>query len=183
MMQATAEKVGFAAGAEHIRELVQRATKLRTADAFETLENQLRTFDKILRESLQDWSADDVERIAEKLETGGTLNSDEIQILREVVVGNADQTDAANRNIETWMAVLTDLSESIGELTDQARLDAAPKVRSAVQNALRLLPQMRRYAGEQDRLERFDNAVSDLSPTARRVLAESLRVRLEQPDH
>jgi hypothetical protein len=111
------------------------------------------------------------------------LNSDEIQILREVVVGNADQTDAANRNIETWMAVLTDLSESIGELTDQARLDAAPKVRSAVQNALRLLPQMRRYAGEQDRLERFDNAVSDLSPTARRVLAESLRVRLEQPDH
>ena len=182
MLHATVPRDAFAASAQLIRDLARRAVDMRTADAFETLETQISAFDKLLRESQQTWSLADVEQIAEKLEEGGTLMPREIEVLREVVVGDATHGIVPECNIEAWMDTLTNLAEKIGEHADQSDSDFVPKVRSVVQDALRLLPSLRQYASERERLDRFDSAVSDLSPTARRVLAESLRVRLEQPE-
>ena len=182
MSQVMVQRDEFVASAKHIRELARQAVNVRTADAFEILETRISAFDKVLRQSLQTWSLADVELIAEKLDDGGFLMPREIEILREVVVGDTAQNVAPERNIEEWMEVLTTLAERIGEHADQDGSDAVAQARSVVQDALRLLPPLRQYASERERLERFDNAVSDLSPTARRVLAESLRVRLEQPE-
>ncbi len=182
MSQATMEHEQIADDARELRTLTQRAVLVGNADTFETLEARFSQFDKVLRTALQTWSISDVERIAAKLEDGGSLTDAELALLREVIAGDGVHFMAVQNQIEEWLGELSRLSDELHQQADTVNPDSIPQLRSMVQNAIRLLPHLRHYAAERERLERFDNAVNDLSTTARRVLAESLRVRLEHPE-
>ncbi len=168
--------------ARQLQELTRQAIASQTADAFESLEARFSHFDKLVRTTLQSWSFADVERIAKKLEGGGMLTPAEKEVLREVIAGDASACVTIEDSVQGWVDQLIGLADQICSRSETLEAESVPALRTAIQNALRLLPTLRQYAAERERLERFDHAVSDLSPTARRVLAESLRVRLEHPD-
>lgn len=182
MSNATVDQDQIVDEGRKLRELTHQAILVANADTFETLERRFSQLDKRLRTALQTWSLDDVERIAIKLEGGDGLSDAELGLLREVIAGDAAHFVTLENQISEWTNELARLADGISGELGGMEPESIPRLRSQVQKALRLLPHLRQYATERERLEKFDNAVNDLSPTARRVLAESLRVRLEHPD-
>ncbi len=164
--------------ADQLRQLTQRALTSRAADAFETLEARFNQFDHLLRQAGRHWSVIDAEKIADKLEKGSTLTADELEVLREIIAGDSAQSGDLEGEVTTRIEQLSQLVEQINRQVGDLDAESLPELRSSVQDSVHLLTHLRQHADEQARLERFDNAVSDLSTVARRVLADSLRGRL-----
>ena len=165
--------------ADQLRQLTQRAVTSREAEAFESLEARFNQFDCLLGQAGRRWSVIDAEKIADKLETGITLTAAELELLREIIAGDAAQSGDLEEEVTTRIEQLSQLVEQINRQVAGLDVEDIPELRSSVKDSIHLLTHLRQYAAEQARLERFDNAVSDLSMAARRVLAESLRGRLE----
>ena len=99
-------------------------------------------------------------------------------MIREIIAGDGAQSGDLEEEVATRIEKLSKLVEQINRQVDDLNVKDIPELRSSVQDSVHLLTHLRQFAAEQTRLERFDNAVSDLSTAARRVLAESLRGRL-----
>ena len=172
------DRTQIAGDADQLRQFTQRAVASREAEAFETLEARFNQFDRLLGQAGRHWSVIDAEKIADKLEKGKTLTAAELELLREIIAGDSAQKGDLEEEVTTRIEQLSQLVEQINRQVGDLNAERIPELRGSVQDSIHLLTHLRQYAAEQARLERFDNAVSDLSMAARRVLAESLRGRL-----
>lgn len=155
-----------------LKTLMGSALRSPTVDAFVTLEQQLSRFDSELRELHQEMLGDRARTALANLRNSKPLTEQDQQTLRELVVGDADSYLKMENNLQDWLNEVNRLQEEMERLAGSADERALHQLRGVVRDATRLVPTIRSYMEERDRVERFTRAMINLDDANRTLLIQ-----------
>ncbi len=168
----------LASRVQDLATLVSSAVRLKTVESFETLERQVNHFETFVRELQQARCADDARAAIRHLESNQALTDADRQTIRALVIGDAEQYIKQESNLNEWLTELQRLTDRMSDVAGSDSQDAIDEMRGIVKDAVRLLPNIRSYMEEKDRLDRFNAAFATLDDDNRRLLVDILREKL-----
>ena len=157
---------------DRLKVLMTNAIASRSPDEFETLEQQINRLEATVREMQQSMLSERSKLALKNLRAGRPLSEEEKAILQAVVVGDAESYLRVENNLQDW---LNELQRLVGEMERLARSEDEAHInqlRGVTKDAVRLMPSLRAYMEEKDRLDRFNNAQTKLDEPNRQVLAQ-----------
>lgn len=163
---------------QELAALVSSAVRQKTVESFETLERQVNQFETFVRELQQARCADDARAAIRRLESNQALTDGDRQTIRSLVVGDAEQYLKQENNLNEWLNELQRLTDLMSHAAGSTSDGAIDEMRGIVKDAVRLLPNIRSYMEEKDRLNRFNAAFAELDDDNRRLLVDILREKI-----
>lgn len=164
-----------------LKVLMQNAIASRSPDEFETLEQQINRLEATVREMQQSMLSERSKLALKNLRAGRPLSEEEKAILQAVVVGDAESYLRVENNLQDW---LNELQRLVGEMERLARSEDEAHInqlRGVTKDAVRLMPSLRAYMEEKDRLDRFNKAMANLDEPNRQVLAQVVSEMFSSP--
>jgi hypothetical protein len=181
MTTLTANELPTAAG--EIVDASQRAMKSLLPTDFEWLESQLQRFESLVRESHQAWLQQEANQLVGRLEGNDPLTPRDTDVLRSLIVGDAQCYVALENNVEDWKAELTRLIDEVRKEANQGQAANLMMLHGLLMDAVRTAADLRNFYGHQNRLERFEQAMANLTQEDRELLAQNIRGKLDDPYH
>lgn len=163
---------------EDLKVLMKSALSGGTAEDYETLEQHVNRLESALRELEQSQLSAPVEQAIKSLSAGRALSPEEQAAVRAIIVGDAESYLKMENNFKEWQAELQRLQSEMERLARSPNADAIHELRGVVKDAARLMPNIRSYAEEKDRLNRFNAAFAQLDDGNRELLVTLLREKL-----
>jgi hypothetical protein len=170
----------------NIRELLERynsVAQAQTEDSVRALGDATDDMLGALREEIQSKTMERMQGIVEKLGSGIPLTSDDADLVRLWVVGDAMNYLRREDEYQNW---LRDLSRLAGEIAGLNRpdlnVDELGKLQGAVSDMNGILPMVEKYAEQRDRVARFDKAVAKTDPQSLKFLQGVLQHKIDSPD-
>lgn len=158
-----------------LESFVRSALSTRTAESFEMLERQVNRFDSSIREVQQARRATEARAAIGRLEGHEPLTEADRESIRTLVVGDAEAYIKHKNNLNDWLAELERLSTEMQAMAGRGDDEVIEDLRGVVKDAVRLLPNIRSYMEEKERLDHFNAALDKLDNSDRQLLAEVLR--------
>lgn len=161
-------------------ELAERCLNSDSADDCDALDQLIHQIDGLARETLQARLAGDLDRIARRLETGARPTQEEERLIELVVIGTASHHVDTEHHVPQWKAELRRL---LKELTAGAEepiaADALLRIRALCRNATDVLPELRHWMVDRERVRRFREAAAEADPERSVALARYIRTILQ----
>lgn len=157
---------------------VETALKTSSVDELERFEHQLSELNGLVRELQQGMWADAARDAVARLESNKPLTDADYEVIRIFMVADAEYYLAKESNYDQW---LDELRQLIGEMATAATgvtRETIGELRGSLKDAMRLVPNIRYYFEEKQRISRFDAAVHSLDPASRKLMAEILRKQI-----
>lgn len=167
---------------DSLRQSAAEAVAAGSADAFEQFERQLSQFDGACREVQQALWADEARTTIAHIENGDPLTPADHAVIRTFLISDAERYVAMENNYQDWTA---ELQRLLGEMTARAgRMDreSIADLRGVAKDAIRLVPSIRNYLDERQRIGRCSVALDTLDTDSRTLLARILREDLASPN-
>jgi hypothetical protein len=164
-----------------LKALTREAISTRSPEHFETLEQQINRFEATVREMQQSMLSERSKSALKNLRAGRALSEEEKSVLQSVVVGDAESYLRVENNLQDW---INELQRLIGEMERLARCEdeaTMSQLRGISKDAVRLMPSLRAYMEEKDRLDRFNRAMANLDEPNRQILAQVVSEMLSSP--
>lgn len=164
-----------------LKALTREAISTRSPEHFETLEQQINRFEATVREMQQSMLSERSKSALKNLRAGRPLSEEEKSVLQSVVVGDAESYLRVENNLQDW---INELQRLIGEMERLARCEdeaTMSQLRGVSKDAVRLMPSLRAYMEEKDRLDRFNRAMANLDEPNRQILAQVVSEMLSSP--
>jgi hypothetical protein len=122
-----------------------------------------------------------VDEAIKSLSAGRALSPNAQAAVRAIIVGDAESYLEMENNFKDWIAELQRLEGEMHRLAQSPSPQTVAQLRGVAKDAVRLLPNIRSYAEEKDRLDRFNAALANLDEANRELLVQLLREKLESP--
>ncbi|MGD8453946.1 MAG: hypothetical protein PVJ57_19190 [Phycisphaerae bacterium] len=171
--------------ADAVRTLQQASTaalQAQSAEDFELVEHRLNQFAATVRELQQSMWATEAKQTIRNLEAGQPLNEADYQVIHTFIVSDAEHYLAQENNFQDWVQELGrlfgDMTQRLGTL-DRESIGA---LRGVLQDATRLVPDIRNYLEEKRRIKLFQAGLNNLDDTARATLVRLLKEQLASPN-
>ncbi|MEW5822518.1 MAG: hypothetical protein AB1782_20155 [Cyanobacteriota bacterium] len=172
---------------EIIQELsvsIERTQKHSSAANYQLVQMKLSELSGALREMHQAMTQKEMKIVIAKLGNNEPLTSDEIDLIREWIVGDAESYITCERNFNAWLSLFTRLAR---ELKDLYASDISPQkvleLSGLTQIAMRLIPNILYYSSEKERVAAFDRAVSDgIDSEEAKAYRNILQAKLDSTD-
>ncbi len=170
---------------ETIQDLKNAATEALTAetpDSFSNLEKFVSEVEAYTREVQQTMWGDKARNAIGNLGTDAPLTPDDRETIRTFLISDAVFYLKHENDYGNWKRELTRLMD---DLTSRANImdeSTVGDLRGVLKDAQRLVPDLRNYAEEQERVEKFNNALNSLDRAARDMLARLLTEQLRSTD-
>lgn len=164
-----------------LKALTREAISTRLPEHFETLEQQICRFEATVREMQQSMLSERSKSALKNLRAGRALSEEEKSVLQSIVVGDAESYLRVENNLQDW---INELQRLIGEMERLARCEdeaTMSQLRGISKDAVRLMPSLRAYMEEKDRLDRFNHAMANLDEPNRQILAQVVSEMLSSP--
>jgi len=172
--------------ARTVATLARDASRSDDPDVLERLEIQLGELSQMARELMQERYHATFMALADKLESGDRLDDHDHRFLALLITGPATAYRRGEDDVDSWR-------EDIRRVADL--LDAAPaeegaedaeivhylRIQAAVEEGKRVVPDLRFFLSEGERVKRFVSATESIAPEERRFLARVIRDRLSSP--
>jgi hypothetical protein len=152
-----------------------------TAEEFESFEKQLNTLNTMVREAQQSMWAGEAEAAVERLEKGESLTETDRQVIRTFLVPDAEHYLAVENSYQDWIDELQRLIEDIAQRVENLDRHSIGELRGVLKDSIRLVPDIRNYLEEQQRVDRFNAALHNFDPASRATLVRVLREQLDRP--
>jgi hypothetical protein len=141
------------------------------------LDQTIREIDGVARRAIQQRMADDLLRIADKLDVGSRLNPEDEKSLELFAIGNAAHYVREENNVNDWKVEVRRL---MNELQDHAsiaesNLDRLLHLRALCRDAMGVLPELIHWMEEKDRITRFRDGANGQDPERGRTIARFIR--------
>lgn len=147
---------------DELKMSIQRAQKQGTATNYQLVQMKLSEMSGALREMHQAMTQKAMRVIIKKLDKNQPLTTEEIELVREWIIGDAESYVTIERNFNAWLSLFGRLT---GELEEIYHEDISPQkvleLGGLTQIASKLIPSIIFYISEKDRVAAFDRAVSD----------------------
>lgn len=161
--------------------LAQSALAQGTADAYETLEQQVNRFESALREIQQTRMASQAREVIARLKSRDPLSPEDQAAIRDLIVGDAAQYVKQENNLNDWLGELQRLSQEMERLARSTEDASIGSLRGVVKDTVRLLPNIRSYMEEKGRVDKFNAAFASLDNDNRKLLIQLLEEKLSSP--
>ncbi len=151
---------------------------------FHRLSTTLNRFDATMREFIQVETQDRINKIIDKLNKNGQLNSEELDLVRLWIVGDAEYYTKMENNFNDWMKELGRLVAQI-EQKQGATLDAetALQLRGSLRDAISVMEDILYFLQQKERIERFEESTQELDSEEKRYLSRILSQKLRSQDY
>lgn len=163
---------------EELHAAGQKALRSNSATDYSALESALNRFDSELRERRQLCDRDRIQPAMRALESGAPLDESARSAIREFIVGDALAYLEAENNLSDWQAELTRLLDLMLERANRGAATQMRALAGPLRDAVRLLPTMRAYFEDRERMAQFDRAMAKLDGPNRALLLSVLREKL-----
>lgn len=149
----------------------------------ESLGERLHALAAVSREGFLGLLAEDLQRLAERLEQGAELEREEVAALEMLLVGDAELYLRMERDADTWRAELRRIVGELRQVRDGGFGDprALLRLRALCAEANRVLPNLEFYLRERERIERFRESMEALGTGERLFLSRLIREKLAPP--
>jgi hypothetical protein len=128
------------------------------------------------RETLQEATARDVQRVIDTLERDGEVSQQDRELIRGWIVGDATTYLRVENDYKGW---LFELRRLVGEIADARNgdlsLEQLQSLRGNIRDALRTAADIHFYREQAERVERFESAAKEWSANQKLILAGALR--------
>jgi len=150
----------------------------QTIDDFVRFERMLNEVAAVTRETQQSMWATEAARTIKSLENGEPLTEADKDLIRTFLVSDAEQYLTVENNYGDWLSELTRLVADMKARACTADRHTIGELRGVLKDAIRLVPDIRNYLDEKQRVEKLSAALQTLDPAAREMLAKLLREQL-----
>ncbi len=149
--------------------------------ALESFERQLGEIDALTRELQQQMWADAARRAIQHLEGNQPLTDEDFEVIRVFMVSDAENYLSRENNYDDWLDELRRLMHDLATEAKTLTRETIGDYRGLLRDAMRLVPSIRNYYEEKQRLSRFDATVHTLDARSRRLLVDLLREQIDSP--
>jgi hypothetical protein len=163
---------------DNMLKLAERCFDLGAVGDYENLDLRLREVEAAAREALRAELQGEYQAIMKKLESGEPLTPADREVIKLIIVGDAEYYLNYENDYNHW---LTELKRLMAELK-QVRADgptgrdALLRVQAFCRDGRGVLPDLTFYLRERERIERFcANKLDELDPELRQTLADILK--------
>jgi hypothetical protein len=151
-------------------------------DSFQGLTDPLAKLTDSLREAFQASVAIPARAVIQKLKTGGALTPADRDLVESLVVGDAEAYMELEQDFQVWVATLAAAVKAVGDLGGNLRGKALLQALAKVEEAKRMLANVRNFLEERARIAKFRATTSKpLDETQAAILAQILEEKLESP--
>jgi hypothetical protein len=168
--------------ATSLQEWANEAIRKASAEEFERFEKGLNDFEAACREVQQDLWADQAQAAIQRLRDGDPLGDADREVIRAFLVSDAEYYLKLENDFDNWIAELHRLLGDIASRIGNLNRDSVAELRGVLKDAIRLVPDIRNYLEERERVNRCKAAMEDLDSDSRKLLARILEQDLEDPN-
>ena len=154
----------------------------QSSDAFLTVERQLSELDVAVRELQQTMWAEEAKTALKHLQKNLPLTPQDEDVIRAFIVSDAERYLAHENNYEDWLEELQRLLDDMAKRATQPDREAIADLRGVVKDAVRLVPDIRNYLDERNRVDRFEKSLKNLDQSSRDMLVRIMKEQLASPD-
>ena len=148
---------------------------------FSEFERFVNEVDAMVRETQQAMWGSEAKAVIKKLERGDALTDPEREVIRTFLVSDAEHYLAHENNFGDWQLELKRLVNDIARRANTLDKHSIAALRGVIKDAVRLVPDIRNYLEERERVKKFDNALKGLDQPARDMLGQLMREQLKSP--
>jgi exonuclease VII small subunit len=163
----------------HLHEASSSAIQRRSTTAFFEFERQLSELDAYVRELQQAMWYEPARVAIRHLTSGDPLTDGDLEVIRTLLVSDAERYLQRENNFEDWLRELDRLLNDIEQRVRTLDRVSIADLRGVIKDAVRVVPSIRNFLDERQRVERFDVAVKSLDEKSRKLLADVLREHME----
>jgi hypothetical protein len=119
--------------------------------------------------------------VIRRLEKNEPLTPADQDVVRALLISDAEGYLANENNFNDWVAELNRLIKDLERRTNTIDRDSIADFRGVLHDAIRLFPDIRNYFSEKRRIEKFENAIAGFDKTSRELLHRLLSEKLRCP--
>jgi hypothetical protein len=159
----------------------RQALASEVSQNYRVFDQHVRGLEAMAREAFQAHFTDDYQKIVRKLEKGQSLTEADREKLKLLVVGEANYYLRHENDYENWRTELQRLVEEMARLEADGLddIDSLLHMQALCRDARGVLPDITFYLQEQERLARFERALSgELDAESAQALADVIRAMM-----
>ena len=163
---------------QSLKESAEGAIKQQTLEQFEALESFVAEVEVYVREVQQGLWANEARDTIAKLEKNEALEAYDLDLLRVFLISDAEHYLAVENNYADWLAELRRLMDDLARRAATADRHTIADLRGVLKDAMRLVPDIRNFLDEKRRVTKFENAITNLDASSRKMLVKLLSEQL-----
>jgi len=168
---------------QEISQIMKNLAESYTAEDFSRLGAALSQIKGKVREEMQSATAGDITKILKKLEAGTSLTPEEKDHVGLWVVGDAAGYTKMEKDFQQWLAEFRRLgsvleSYQIKEKSPQMLVE----IHGLLEDAIRVSADISNFLEKKERVERFSEAINNLTSADAKLLADILKSMLTRSD-
>lgn len=164
--------------------MTEARTKM-TDEAFQRAASALSEAKNNVREELQQKTSSEIRQIIDKVQSNKPISPKEIDLIKAWIVGDASGYSKMENNFQDWLSEYKRLEEALSTCEKQdCTPDDLMKIHGTLEDAIRVSYDIANFLETQDRIKKFEAAVSDgLDDNERDLLVRVLIGKLESPKY
>ena len=140
---------------------------------------ELNTVKDCLRESMQQDTKSEIERVIDKIEKAQQLTEEEKSLLHLWIVGDADTYIKMENNYNDWLNDLNRIAATISSSdTENIGKTEYLQAHGLLEDAIRTSADISNYLDKKERLEKFQTATEVIDSDEAKVLVDMLRAKI-----
>lgn len=153
----------------------------QTTEEFEGLEQFLAQVEGYVRELQQSMWSREIKTAISHVEGGSPLTAADQEVIRAFLISDAEHYVALENNFPDWCKELERLLADVTKRVNMVDRGNIAELRAVLKDAQRLLPDIRNYLDEKQRIQRFELALSNLDAPSRKMMGKILREAIDNP--
>ena len=150
-----------------------------TLAALQQLNQTFTTLYKDLRESIQECTKDEMASLLSKLQNNEDITSQEIELIRLWIIGDAHAYMKMENNYEEWIKEAQRLVEVVKDLSSKKLTPSLMgDLQGVARDATRTLSDIAFYKENLERANKFENSIKNLTADNKLFLAEMLKAKM-----
>ena len=164
-------------------EVAEAALGSESAAQFSALEKHVNDVQSFVRETQQAMWSDEAKTTIKNLERGQSLSNTDLDVIRTFLVSDAARYLEHENDFENWKRELFSGEFWTGSRAlDLGLIDGIGDLRGVLIDAVRLVPDIRNYLEERQRVEKLNRALESLNDASRKMLTRLMKEQLQSPD-
>ncbi len=166
--------------AASLKQAAAEALEAESPEAFSFIERQVNVLDARVREVQQAMWATEGRTAARHLEGGQTLTERDIAVIRTFLISDAEGYVSRKGQVgfPQWIGQLMRLMDDVETAASRLDRDSIPDLRGTLKAAIRLMPDIRGYLEEKQRIQQFEVSLRKMDGPSRAALARILREQI-----
>lgn len=161
-----------------LKEAAEVALRHETAEQFTDFEKHVNQVDAYVREVQQAMWAREAKTTIKNLEKDVPLTPTDKDVIRTFIISDAERYLAHENNYGGWKRELQRLVDDLARRVSTVDRDTIGDLRGVLKDAIRLVPDIRNYLEERQRVERFEHALDSLDGPSCDMLIRLIKEQL-----